>query len=159
MILSAVISCNHSGRDGEAKKTVVEKAQSGKDSVYQDTLINSELTNKDSINQLGLRKSKSANAVPVEIDLKNAVNIDVLSMRKDINENIDDADFQGCSSWSLTADEIKTIIRNFESMSSEVQHYAYSYLPCRFTGTIQIDDNKFKYYLNAGSTLTLIHQD
>ena len=60
-----------------------------------------------------------------------------------------------CQGWSLTREQIKAVIRKFKMMSGEVQYLSYSFFPCEIKGIIRIDGHEFKYYLGAGSTLTL----
>lgn len=97
---------------------------------------------------------------PIPIDLKKAKNIEILSISSEIfkGETTDEY-YEKCKSWSLTSDQLKNVIRFFRPISSELQNLSYSYMPCRMTGKIKIDNIDFNYFINAGSTLTLINRD
>lgn len=43
----------------------------------------------------------------------------------------------------------------FKLISSEEQNLMYQVTPCKLVGEMEVDNRKFKYWLNAGGTLTL----
>jgi len=97
---------------------------------------------------------------PKVIDLMTAKNIEILSFAKKILKgDTTDKYYKKCESWSLTSDQLKIVIRKFKPISSEVENLVYSYMACEMTGKIKIDNTEFKYWINAGSTLTLINKD
>ena len=133
------ISC---GSNEELNKKIV---------TTQDTTIS-----KDSIVSHHILTEVKDTTSPKAVNLETAKNIEILSINKEMGKDSADAGFyEKCKSWSLTIIQLKKIIRKFKSISSEAQNLSYSYMPCRIKGEIKIDNIEFKYWLNAGSTLTL----
>lgn len=94
------------------------------------------------------------------IDLKKAKKIEIISLNKRmLKGDTTEDDYQKCKTWSLTINEFKKVIREFKSMSSELQYLSYSYMLCEKKGEIKIDNILFDYWLNAGSTLTMKNND
>lgn len=90
------------------------------------------------------------------LKIQTAREIKIMSYKRRLNSsNKNDEDYGKCKKWSISIKELETIIRKFEQLSSEEQHLLYLYLPCEATGEIKIDKKIYKYWLNAGATLTL----
>ena len=65
----------------------------------------------------------------INIDLKKAKNIEILSINKEMGKDSTDGEYyEKCKSWSLTIGQLKTVIREFKSMSSVAQDLSYSYM-------------------------------
>lgn len=96
----------------------------------------------------------------ISIDLKKVKKIEVLSINKEIGKDSTNVeDYEKCKSWSLTIDQLKFVIRKFVQMSSESRYLTYLYMPCNMKGEIKIDSIEFRYWIGAGSTLTLKNKD
>ena len=94
----------------------------------------------------------------VQADLKKIKVIEVLSGKKEVAGSTSQDDTV-CFRWALTPRQITTLIRKFDPMSGEMQNMIYSFYPCQITGELKLDGIKYKYWLGAGSTLTLRNAD
>jgi hypothetical protein len=94
------------------------------------------------------------------IDLKAAKNINVLSADKRTgNDSVDIEYFKKCSMWTLSKNDIKTIMRFLKPIDNHEFHYVYYVLPCEMTGLMEIDNQKFTYVVNAGAYMKLRNSD
>jgi len=115
---------------------------------------------QDSIDQIttGLKKTMDGAVVKrIELPLNSVKTVEVLSVNKGVPVNNDETD--DCRGWSLTADQIKNILKYFEQMGSEEQYLSYEWYPCVVKGKIKIDETTYAYYFGGGGTLTLQKND
>lgn len=85
--------------------------------------------------------------------------IEILSMKKEYNFQIDSSFCNECSNWQLTKDEVLEIILNSEVISSHEIDYIFNTLPCQYTGEIEFKKVKYQYTLNSGSYCILFNKD
>lgn len=129
---------------------------------------NDQIATRDSLTTDSLAQNKKTKIVSIKdsikipvISFRKAKTIEILSLIKETSnwENTTEEETKACNTWSLTKDQIKAMIRQFEQVASEEINYAYEYWPCRLTGKLKVDSITYKYFLNAGSHLTLIKDD
>ena len=108
-----------------------------------------------------INKFQKDTSIPYKpIDLKAAKNINVLSAdKKTSKDSIDNEYFKKCKTWTLSKNDIKTIIRFLKPIDKHEFSYVYYVLPCEITGLIEIDNQKFTYVINAGAYMKLTNSD
>lgn len=94
-----------------------------------------------------------------ELNLTTAKTIEVLSLEKRTPADSAGENHKPCKAWSLTAKQIETLVRKFKQMTSEEQYLSYSFYDCNIRGDIKIDQVIYKYWIEAGGTLTLKAND
>jgi hypothetical protein len=147
-LLVTITNCGNNLKPDDKDPVAAEQIK--KDSISFDS-SRKIITDSPSIDSS--KKMKTDTVASLKIDLRTAKKIEILSIEKEINNNMDQD--SACQGWSLTREQITIVIRKFKKMSSELQYLSYSFFPCEIKGIIRIDGHEFKYYLGAGSTLTL----
>ncbi|MDW7692037.1 hypothetical protein R9C00_15155 [Flammeovirgaceae bacterium SG7u.111] len=64
-----------------------------------------------------------------------------------------------CIGWTLTEEEINSIIVSSQELSGSDWHYLFDHLPCEISGKIIQQQNEFKLSINGGSWFTLASKD
>lgn len=141
LMLSALISCSSNNK--------------AKNNSTASKLLGDSLSSKGSANKNEKSFINEDDSFSV-LNLQTANSIKILSLIKEVKElDTSDSSSLKCQSWDLSKRDVENIFKIMSPISSEVRNLAYSYLPCRVLGEVQIDGRIYKYWLNAGSTLTL----
>ncbi|HLG39061.1 MAG TPA: hypothetical protein VI461_05305 [Chitinophagaceae bacterium] len=121
----------------------------------QDTRHDSVSDTKDPLK--GFRQQKQDTIMlDSSVKISNKVRIEVLSINKFMdsahaNVNSFKIDKIKCSEWSLSKENIKTIISVSEAIDSHELHYMYDVYPCYFIGEITVNGKHAGYTINAGA--------
>jgi hypothetical protein len=68
-----------------------------------------------------------------------------------IERNTSDKDTVKCANWTLTSNQVSTIIKNSEPIDGTVWDLAFDFLSCAVYGTIIQDNVEYPFSVNAGS--------
>ncbi|MBL7732290.1 MAG: hypothetical protein JNM88_14020 [Chitinophagaceae bacterium] len=64
-----------------------------------------------------------------------------------------------CAGWSLTTDDIVSILMNSSPISLREWHTDYSNFPCYYKGILSLNGRKADFTINAGAFSTIILSD
>jgi hypothetical protein len=83
--------------------------------------------------------------------------IDVLSLEKVINDK--NTGFISCDNWTLNKQDIISIIQQSDTVSFIIVDNMFSTLPCEYKGEVRINNEKYKFLINAGAYSIIYNSD
>lgn len=64
-----------------------------------------------------------------------------------------------CVDWSLSKEQVKSIIQSAQLIDGHQWHYLFSHLPCQAKGQITQNQQTFEFAINGGSWMTIGNSD
>lgn len=99
--------------------------------------------------QVGATKNKITQPRPRLFDNKEPFQVRTTGNR--IETNTTDKDTIKCAKWTLTPQQITTIIKNSEKIDGTVWDLSFDFLSCSVHGTIIQNNVEYPFTVNAGS--------
>lgn len=88
-------------------------------------------------------------------NFKTADNFELLNNKKTIDTESSETDTTACTNWTLTTNEIQTIIKDSEIISGPDWHHLFGHLPCSIKGQLKQNGTTFDFQINSGSWMTI----
>jgi hypothetical protein len=83
--------------------------------------------------------------------------VQIVTLSKHVDANVSSEDFlaRSCREWKLTEADVRKFFAAAEPLTPEERHSLYYVLPCKYSGSIYLDDQLYEFEINAGSYGTL----
>ena len=105
---------------------------------------------------VGCDAGEPASAAAVDAARKrDTVQVVTLSKQLDAKPISEDFLARSCRDWKLTEADVRRFFASADPLTSEEHHSLYYVLPCKYSGSIYLDDQLYEFEINAGSYGTL----